>query len=1088
MPYPQSQLPGAMPQNGDEGSERATPTPASPVDDTGSATACTEQLDGMSSALDRRRRKGLPAAQAVNPAPQASAQRVRARASDLQTVTIRGAPTPELFTPRARSSNLASSNRSPSADASTMKLAKHSPKMRPRDDVRPQSSTVFDLKEMLLSSDREAKEAEARLKSTMEWDSESEHSKPGLRRLIGSLKRRSTISGGRETTPSITQALGHAVAKHGRTNSASMGTETASGICRSDARHVGAPTQDIASTQESTEDFALRFKRKIQSKAMLLHPATSGGLSDHRTSPRTGSRLLKASPIPTSKTPSPRLPSITLATADALKRDSDPFITRAKTFKPLPPTPITASAISHQTTPEAACSTLDTYDAARAFMQQYPPPPDPDTPTRSAGRGLRSAGSDSSIGSSASRTSSTGRRLAPEVPPARPTAGIEITNPDDLPGTYVAKMAKLPRLPSPPSHPDREVAKPGFAKKLKAAEGRARDDQRTPKSGVEDRKRAERLLWKKHGDMLILRSGSHSRPPIIDYPSMTDRDLETFRSLLQREIGRGASGSAVQRLFRHVGEDKAKEDVVRHATLAKQKWVIDREIEARSDARRSDQERQPIDHVTGAQAGPFGSRQHIERVWYAGQQQATQAALEEESKPQLDGRHAPVNRQIHDKKQYERAAVERSRTYEALCKTPPHAASLGAVGLGISGMNENATSGLATCSHETRFGAQLDPSCTPSGSASNGLARDASTISLTTPLKSHSPFDEEPLRVARSSTAPISRFGRPVFQPKRNDSFMRKIEEAASNAKQLRSFGSHPALRESPPTAGLSPVPSTAPLLELSDVWDVDDEKIHGSIARAKTVGDPRKRESDRTAHGQERRDTEIGARVDTPVLILDGADGSRSFFDWDEVDVGYGTQLMKQQHFGHDTIEPTLKMTLSQLHIYDQLSLLNQFINLEYPGNPEEEEIDDIEYVDNPNYDPASHAASMRDEVDATPQASGPIINVDIDDIIAQWQDSPTAVTKEHEIRVCCARAESMLKRRSQQLKAYFATKERPLDLRDFYPTTIDEYGTFTTCSDCSRIVCPRCAVLCGEALCRQVMCGDCGKGADGRCDYHEP
>ncbi|KAK3112966.1 hypothetical protein LTR53_010200 [Teratosphaeriaceae sp. CCFEE 6253] len=1079
MPYPQSRLPGAMPQNGDEGSERATPTRASPVDDTGSATACTEQLDGMSSALDRRRRKGLPAAQAVNPAPQASAQRVRARASDLQTVTIRGAPTAELFTPRARSSNLASSNRSPSADASTMKLAKHSPKMRPRDDVRPQSSTVFDLKEMLLSLDCEAMEAEARLKSTMEWDSESEHSKPGLRRLIGSLKRRSTISGGRETTPSVTQALGHAVAKHGRTNSAPMGTETASGICRSDARHVGASTQDIASTQESTEDFALRFKRKIQSKAMLLHPATSGGLSDHRTSPRFTHSYLEDSP---------RLPSITLATADALKRDSDPFITRAKTFKPLPPTPITASAISHQTTPEAACSTLDTYDAARAFMQQYPPPPDPDTPTRSAGRGLRSAGSDSSIGSSASRTSSTGRRLAPEVPPARPTAGVEITNHDDLPGTYVANMAKLPRLPSSPSYPDPEVAKPGLANKLKAAEGRARDDQRTPKSGVEDRKRAERLLWKKHGDMLISRSGSHSRPPIIDYPSMTDHDLETFRSLLQREIERGASGSAVQRLFRHVGEDKAKEGVVRRATLAKQKWLIDREMEARAAARRSDQERQPIDHVTGAQAGPFGSRQHIERVWYAGQQQATQAALEEESKPHLDGRHAPVNRQIHDKKQYERAAVERSRTYEALCKTPPHAASLGAVGLGISGMNENATSGLATCSHETRFGAQLDPSCTPSGSASNGLARDASTISLTTPLKSHSPFDEEPLRVARSSTAPISRFGRPVFQPKRNDSFMRKIEEAASNARQLRSFGSHPALRESPPRADLPPVPSTAPLLKLSDMWDVDDKDTQGSLARAKASGDPRKRDIDRNEHGEKCWDMDKGARVDTPVLILDGADGSRSFFDWDEVDEGYGTQLMKQQQFGHDIIEPTLKMTLSQLHIYDQLSLLNQFINVDYTERPEVEEADDIEYVDNPDYDPASHAASMRDEVDATPRASGPIINVDIDDIIAQWQDSPTAVAKEHEIRVCCARAESMLKRRSQQLKAYFATKERPLDLRDFYPTTIAEYGTFTTCSDCSRIVCPRCAVLCAEVLCRQVLCGDCGKRMGEKCGIHEP
>ena len=55
---------------------------------------------------------------------------------------------------------------------------------------------------------------------------------------------------------------------------------------------------------------------------------------------------------------------------------------------------------------------------------------------------------------------------------------------------------------------------------------------------------------------------------------------------------------------------------------------------------------------------------------------------------------------------------------------------------------------------------------------------------------------------------------------------------------------------------------------------------------------------------------------------------------------------------------------------------------------------------------------------------------------------------------------------------------------LRGRYPNGIEEYSTFLTCSECSCEVCPSCAIVCDELLCRQVVCKNCE--ADGKCPLH--
>lgn len=91
---------------------------------------------------------------------------------------------------------------------------------------------------------------------------------------------------------------------------------------------------------------------------------------------------------------------------------------------------------------------------------------------------------------------------------------------------------------------------------------------------------------------------------------------------------------------------------------------------------------------------------------------------------------------------------------------------------------------------------------------------------------------------------------------------------------------------------------------------------------------------------------------------------------------------------------------------------------------------------------------------------------------------------------RSCCLYASklqiSMIDTNNAAEEHIRACAEAEVDkLRSIYPNGVDEFNTFLACVECSRVVCPRCADMCEEPLCHQVMCKD--HASNGKCSYHE-
>ncbi|EMC94818.1 hypothetical protein BAUCODRAFT_36078 [Baudoinia panamericana UAMH 10762] len=91
---------------------------------------------------------------------------------------------------------------------------------------------------------------------------------------------------------------------------------------------------------------------------------------------------------------------------------------------------------------------------------------------------------------------------------------------------------------------------------------------------------------------------------------------------------------------------------------------------------------------------------------------------------------------------------------------------------------------------------------------------------------------------------------------------------------------------------------------------------------------------------------------------------------------------------------------------------------------------------------------------------------------------------------KLCCIYAESLLlssipgrNRLHEEIRA--KAEETAVNLRSVYPQGLEVFDTFLTCEECSLLVCPQCAVMCEELLCRQVMCKKCG--SHGRCSLHD-
>ncbi|TKA63765.1 hypothetical protein B0A55_10782, partial [Friedmanniomyces simplex] len=982
----------------------------------------------------------------------------RVRVRDLQPVR---APTPALTLKPAPSRTAVSGGHDLSLDfaaKSTTGVVKM-PKLQARNDVRPDPSNVYALKEMLQSLEEEVDKDEARyrmLKSTMEWDSDDddEAEKPGLRRLIGSLKRRSNGSDENAVTNSrsLLGPKDSVTGRHRKDAAVCDGTLSPPALDREEVL-----TSNAFSEHLSTEEFASRFTRKMEGKS-LLQAATSGNFRNTTLTSMDEKRQPGSSVL----SPAVQLrPTLHIAATDvATNSDNTPFSNSLVPYKPLPRTPESSTTTSVQVLPQSFDSDLRTYDMAQESMQQYLPPPDPDTPTRSAGRSLRRSKSDYSI-----RTSVIGARLAPQIAPPKRTAKVEIINRDDSPGVYIARAATAAGLLSSPLHPDWEAAietvKKGLAKELKEAGRKAREDEQSRKPTSKDTRSAEQQFWKQHGDRIMSPASSFDSAPSVDYAAMTDEDLQAFAWALQREIEQGASTNVVRRLFRHIGEQKAKEkeNVIRQAVLAKQKWLVDREMEARAEGRRSAEEQHTATHTGTPKpqlVTSFCNKKLDGQISHTEKERATTGlALIESPDPEggSGGRHAVLHSADGDDDEILSGETEpereHSRLDENLRVTPPVDRTAYPVGLGITGV----AGGVMTSAMDTTAGLRIRS--TPGYPLSTEAVEPSYP---NTPSHPRSPFGEESLKVDRSSTAPINRFGKPVFQPKRNDSFMRKIEEAASRAKELRSIGSHPALRESPRKADLPPAPATAPLLTLNDIWDFDEEETqrYADLVR----GEARKRDGRKDSGGwverQNWKATNSEATVDVPVLTVESDSGSRtSIFDWDALDEGHATGPIQQHSFTVDGDEA--EQGISHLELHDQLRRLSEFVNLQYPnGQDDTAEEEEPEYVDNPEYDPATealipYAQNDAEETPALP-APGTVIKVNIDDIIAQWESSSAPSSSSNSptsVKTCCVQAESLLPTTpyrhisDDQRKAPLQPLMNKLDLRYFPPLGgIEQYG----------------------------------------------
>ncbi len=212
------------------------------------------------------------------------------------------------------------------------------PPLQARNDVNPDPSRVYVLKEMIQSLENEVNKDEAdymKLQSTMEWDSEDEDEKPGLRRLIGSLKRKSTVRDGNGTTNRRFQTTSKlSVASRQRDNHTAQRNRALSPPTQDGEEKLEPP--DARTFHSAEQQFASRFVRKMEEKSELqaamranAHCLTSLPTDDARFP----ADQAQCPPVP------PRACRRGAAVDVGSQQDSNPFSNSLALYKPLPRTP-----------------------------------------------------------------------------------------------------------------------------------------------------------------------------------------------------------------------------------------------------------------------------------------------------------------------------------------------------------------------------------------------------------------------------------------------------------------------------------------------------------------------------------------------------------------------------------------------------------------------------------------------------------------------------------------------------------------------------------------------------------------------------
>ncbi|KAK4551418.1 hypothetical protein LTR86_011184 [Recurvomyces mirabilis] len=638
------------------------------------------------------------------------------------------------------------------------------------------------------------------------------------------------------------------------------------------------------------------------------------------------------------------------------------------------------------------------------FMRLHPPPPIPETNMKSAERGLRSVKSDCSI-----RTTATGNKIAAEIGPAKRAVALSTAKFKHSPTFHITQAveSRLIAVPASIKHEWEEAIRTTRAK-VKAAKLQM-------ESAVDGAHQYldKHEVWRKNGDRLIARASRLGYAPVIDWDRLTTKEVEAFGYALERD-----SDDEVKKMFHHVGEQAAKNAVIKHSYLKKQKWLEERTKGALAQGRLSAEQDKQL---------RTASRHISDALLAIDQGRAEDAAemMEHANDEQGSLRDTPEKQDYptsnHRRPERASAESERMRTYGALCtagQDHSHVTTqVAAAGLGIT-LDENLdmaeTMSTPQRPREVSYTqSELDDFMASAGSSN----RSSSQVSMHSvgPVPPTSPLADRPLKVQRSPLAPRDKFGKPVFQPHRDGDFMRKIQVEAERAKAIRAMGSHPALR------GKSRVevedgPATAPMLQLNDVFDFR-ERLRSDKHDSKEYEDEEYDLLDE--YGSDCEGDSLNKRI--------------SAMTWDYTNEIETAQLEEQLIQLEDQHEGS---TWSPLAYQIGLSRLSKFMDLQYPGSAQQPPGDEeeVEYVDNPDYNhhaavtaahtvghaalgihecmtpskPAKSGATATTQHNSnstglsaqrftTPSrpakqqlASKPTMSVDIDDVIAQWERKP--------------------------------------------------------------------------------------------------
>ncbi|KAK5129038.1 hypothetical protein LTR85_000371 [Meristemomyces frigidus] len=837
-------------------------------------------------------------------------------------------------------------------------------------------------------------------------------------------------------------------------------------------------------------------------------------------------------------------------------------------------------------------------EAVRTFMNRHPPPPEPQSPTRLAGRALRATKSDTSI-----RTAVT---IAPSL--ASSKRSVETVNPDSSPLTYISKVARSPALPSSPADPywneAIEYAKRELAADRKKEAQRASEETAKKKDSPKHAKDTERQARIMAAKRLIVRSSIHGWAPTIDYSEMNAEELEAYGAAIEEEIAKGGPVKGIKKLFKQVGEKQ--HEIVRHVAEAKAL----KQIEAAKKAEAGGEDGKADMHINEALRMLEGD-ECLDAADHAG----LATAIREDGRTDTattpgKGRNGIMqelfNRSPDHETLYGDLDDERRKALLALSAVSPASSVHQLVGLGICAM-EGAVSTRdfgATARLTMRKDTELMPA--------EHVSCDHDQLSIYSQNEDgtlSSPLDLEPLSVPRSSLLHLDQFeNHNAFVPRRNESFVRKINEQ-SRVRALKLKGSHPAMRGGVDEPDARPV---SPFIDLPLTLSEQKLKLgqlqwkRDSILRCDDPGGDDSRDSfTNYVDSDEHEATLLRRRSPTKQLTVD----TNALFPEDE---GYHTARLDKQRFSamQELARLQLPLNVRTPREFGQaMSELDSWFDGDSPDSEGSDSgSEGIEYIDNPDYDPALDSSrngewddeQNDDEVEeiSSEPASQRVIEIDIDDVIAHWeystQDtransprwnavnfaqcenmqalrtqiglsplklrsssgqpkhpnhgfawntekimcklihnpppapntlpgmpnfpggigvdmsvvaqrfftpeaasapaSPTPALKlprcEDCLNHCCLYAELLLKaavktRSAAEEHFRLQAEEKVEKLRRFYPNGIEGFSTFLTCMECSRMVCPSCATVCEDGLCRQVMCK--AHSAEGRCSYHQ-